>query len=542
MAQPLKLQPRSPASADIGRETADLMTELGSVDEQSSDAVIAAGPDGSILKWNTSAARLFGFAQEEAVGRPLWSLLSKTAAAELKNAAEAVHRGDKGDALCEFLHRRSDCAPIDMEASISPMRGARGEVIGLAIIARNISQRRRAERRLAVQYEVTRILAEAGPLERTATRILETLCENLAWDLGVMWRTDADQQRLHVVESWHRERSAIRDFFGAHAVPALTAGMGVPGRVLQTGAPLWVPDVSADPTFPRARAAARSNLCGCFAFPILLGDRVLGVLEFLSRDVREEDAELKEMLAALGVQLGQLLERQRLREEAQARAEEQRRSQRALEQAHQTLTLTQRAAGIGMWEWNLETGTTTFSDDVATIFGTPKEALGHSIGAWLERVHRADRADMQLAIQRAIRERAELSLEFRVVWPDRSVHWVAARGQAFYNDEQQPVRMLGVVLDVSDRRRTEQMRLRLASIVESSADAIISKDMDGTITSWYTGAERIYGYSAAEAVGKHISMLAHPSMPDEIPGIMERLRRGERIDHYETRRVTKDGR
>jgi PAS domain S-box-containing protein len=81
----------------------------------------------------------------------------------------------------------------------------------------------------------------------------------------------------------------------------------------------------------------------------------------------------------------------------------------------------------------------------------------------------------------------------------------------------------------------------LAAIVESSDDAIIGKTLEGTITSWNRGAERLYGYSAAEAVGQPISLIIPPERPSELPAIMEQLRRGERIDHYETIRVHKDG-
>jgi PAS domain S-box-containing protein len=81
----------------------------------------------------------------------------------------------------------------------------------------------------------------------------------------------------------------------------------------------------------------------------------------------------------------------------------------------------------------------------------------------------------------------------------------------------------------------------LAAIVESSDDAIIGKTLDGTITSWNRGAERLYGYRADEAVGQPISIIIPDDRPDELPGIMARLRRGERIDHYETVRVRKDG-
>src|ERR1700686_1475988 len=82
----------------------------------------------------------------------------------------------------------------------------------------------------------------------------------------------------------------------------------------------------------------------------------------------------------------------------------------------------------------------------------------------------------------------------------------------------------------------------LAAIVESSDDAIISKDLNGVIQSWNRGAERIFGYTAEEIVGRHIMMLAAPGRADEIPDILGRLARGERVDHYETQRQTKDGR
>jgi PAS domain S-box-containing protein len=92
----------------------------------------------------------------------------------------------------------------------------------------------------------------------------------------------------------------------------------------------------------------------------------------------------------------------------------------------------------------------------------------------------------------------------------------------------------------SERELTDT-RLRLASIVESSEDAILSIDLHGTITSWNRGAQALYGYAAEEIVGRPISVLIPPAHQDDVPTIMARFRRGERIDHYETRRLRKDG-
>lgn len=99
-----------------------------------------------------------------------------------------------------------------------------------------------------------------------------------------------------------------------------------------------------------------------------------------------------------------------------------------------------------------------------------------------------------------------------------------------------------VFRDIAERKRAEVAQARLAAIVESSHDAIVGKDLDGTIRSWNGGAERVFGYTAAEAVGRSITLVIPPDRLDEERDILERLGRGERIEHFETERVRKDGR
>ena len=97
------------------------------------------------------------------------------------------------------------------------------------------------------------------------------------------------------------------------------------------------------------------------------------------------------------------------------------------------------------------------------------------------------------------------------------------------------------VRDLTERRRGEEAQARLAAIVESSHDAILSMDMSGTIVTWNAAAEQLYCYTAHEVIGQHLSLLVPEDQPDEIPGIMKRLARGERIEHYETVRVRRGG-
>src|ERR1700681_319790 len=91
------------------------------------------------------------------------------------------------------------------------------------------------------------------------------------------------------------------------------------------------------------------------------------------------------------------------------------------------------------------------------------------------------------------------------------------------------------------RHRADQSASELAAIVESTDDAIISKTLDGVVTSWNHAAERLHGWTAEEAIGRHISFIVPPDKADELDRIMERLRQGERVEHFETGRLRKDG-
>src|ERR1700683_2150043 len=117
--------------------------------------------------------------------------------------------------------------------------------------------------------------------------------------------------------------------------------------------------------------------------------------------------------------------------------------------------------------------------------------------------------------------------------------------EQFSQDQRVDNRGTGRVLcfrDVTERKQAEEAASRLAAVVESSDDAIISKTLEGIITSWNMGAQRIFGYTAPEILGNSILTLIPPELQNEEPGIIERLKRGERVEHYQTVRMAKDGR
>jgi PAS domain S-box-containing protein len=126
--------------------------------------------------------------------------------------------------------------------------------------------------------------------------------------------------------------------------------------------------------------------------------------------------------------------------------------------------------------------------------------------------------------------------------PDGTRYPFLAYPTPLRNDDGQLVGAVNMLVDITERKRNEEAAQHYAAIVESSDDAIISKDVNGVIMSWNSGARRLFGYTSHEAVGKPVTILIPPNRQDEEPRILERIRRGEKIEHYETIRRRKDGR
>ena len=151
--------------------------------------------------------------------------------------------------------------------------------------------------------------------------------------------------------------------------------------------------------------------------------------------------------------------------------------------------------------------------------------------------------DKEAAIEKTsiLMTQGHLVQEYRFQSKDGHYLWVQDEASLLRDDDGRPKEIVGFWTNITERKQGEEYAQRLATIVEFSDDAIVSKDLNGVITSWNRGAERLFGYTAEEAIGKAITILIPPDRQDEEPEILERIRRGQQVDHYETIRRRKDG-
>jgi PAS domain S-box-containing protein len=219
----------------------------------------------------------------------------------------------------------------------------------------------------------------------------------------------------------------------------------------------------------------------------------------------------------------------------------------ALHSDAERLSLALAAAKLGDWSWDARTDVVTFSARAAEIFQIPPGPY-MTWTAMRDLLHPADAERARAAVERAIETRTDYDIEYRLI-NGTGERWVSARGRALYDRNNRVTGMLGVVQDITEQMRgrealraPDRAQAYLAAIVGSADDAIIAKDLDGIIQSVNAAAERVFGYSSAELVGHPVRMLIPADRQNEEDDILARLRRGDRVDHFETVRVRKDGR
>jgi PAS domain S-box-containing protein len=263
-----------------------------------------------IVHWSQEHFRIFGFDPEQ--GMPSFeTLLQQIHPDDRVRAAEVFERAvrERTDYELDWRIVLPDGAMKHIHAEGHPVFNASGALVESVGTVMDVTERKRAERRLMAQHTVTQILAQAATLREATAKILQALCECLVWDVGALWSIDRDAGVLRCVEVWHKDSVEVPEFEAASRETTFIPGIGLPGRVWFSREPAYIPDVVRDSNFLRAPIAAREVMHAAFGFPILLGGEVLGVMEFFSHEIREPEQELLDMMGTIGSQIGQFIER-----------------------------------------------------------------------------------------------------------------------------------------------------------------------------------------------------------------------------------------
>ena len=215
----------------------------------------------------------------------------------------------------------------------------------------------------------------------------------------------------------------------------------------------------------------------------------------------------------------------------------------ALRESEERYTLVTEATLDGIFDWNLATGVSHLSPRFKEILGYCDDELPNDSSSFFSRVHPDDVTwlNEQAVGMHGDRTIEGFEHELRLRRKDGSFCWVVSHGRVVRDAAGQPTRIVGAVHDITQRKQAEDALAFLASIVKSSDDSIIGRSLDGTILTWNQGAERLYGYTAEEAIGKPVTLLLPPDRHHEASELSERIRRNENFESYETVGLRKGG-
>src|SRR5918994_1300762 len=324
---------------------------------------------------------------------------------------------------------------------------------------RTLSDRRRQQQTshhyLAVQHAIDGVLAEADSLEDAAAGVLKTLGENLGWQVAVLWM--AGEEALRCVEIWHRPNAVSDGFVEAYQRTRCVRGEGLPGSAWAENRPVWAGDAQQEKRFG-GEADSTEGLQSALAFPIAGGGGPRGVIELLGGEVLRPDTELLYTVGLIGGRLGRFGER--------------RRADRVLREAEEQLRLATEAGRVGLLDWDVLADERRCSGAMAEIYGYPPGEFNLSYEEFLERVHPDDRGRVRSTLDAAVAAGAPYELEFRIVRPAGDIRWVHAKGRVHRNEKGVFARMLGVSLDVTEKKQAQEERDRLHSLeVTAHAEA-----------------------------------------------------------------------
>ncbi len=459
------------------------------------DAVFIHDHAGNIVEANTACCRRLGYSREEMLRLTTSDIDDPNFATGF--AGRLDQQSLSGQLRCEGRHRTKDGRFIAVDINTSVIQ-FEGKPAVLAIM-RDITNRKRAEARQTTQLAVTRDLDEWSDIERAGPAFLRHLCEGLGWDVGILWLVDGSDNMLHCVQAWHRPSQPMLDFVEATRQKKFGLGQGLPGRAWNTQLSAYLPDLGADTSFQRRDAAVHAALTSACAFPIRGTNATIGVIELFQRRSEKPDTALLAVMATIGSQIGQAIERHRVEK---ALRDSEAFYHALIESLPQNIY---RKDGDGRITFANRHYCNTLKKTAAELVGKTDFDLfpAHLAQKYVE----DDRKVMQAGkILEAVEEHQTPGGETLYVQVVKCPVW-DSQGLAIGTQ--------GVFWDVTERKRAEEAiaksERRYRQLTEATQDGIVVTDQHGRISLFNPAAQVLFGYQAADIVGQELAML----LPDD---------------------------
>lgn len=268
--------------------------------------------NGVVTFCNNYLLRLTGWRREEVLGKDWFAIFIPDSNTDVRNTFfENIESGEVPSHFENQIRTRTG-ELRDIVWNNTMLRDGAGNVVGTASIGDDVTDRKRAEKRLQLQLAVTAVLAEGAPLSETYAKILENICRGLQWNFGGLWILDRAAKVLRCIEVWPPSSAEFRRFANLSRETAMSIGQSLPGRVWADGRAEWCSDVAQDCRCERRLMAAQMSLHGWIGFPIALPRQIFGVVEIFSTQIRPRDDEMLATLVGIGVQIGHFIDRRQL--------------------------------------------------------------------------------------------------------------------------------------------------------------------------------------------------------------------------------------
>ncbi|PYM05312.1 MAG: hypothetical protein DMF15_16110, partial [Verrucomicrobia bacterium] len=280
-------------AAEKAKELAGSEQNSQSILDAALDSIIVVGDDGRVQEWNIAAERLFGYSRAQAVGKEMADLIIPRELRARHRTGMAQYRATGDGSLLgrriEMPALRSDGSRLEVELAITPYQ-VNDKTVFTAYV-RDISERVRSQARRAAQYAIATLISGQAPLIELGPKILSTIARSGRWLFAALWVLDKNGKLL-CHSTWRSPERDIDEFESETRRRVFSSGEGLPGRVLVSRAPTWLPNLEAETNFPRALFARMSGLQAAFVFPLMGSTGINGVIELYSDEVVPPDDDL----------------------------------------------------------------------------------------------------------------------------------------------------------------------------------------------------------------------------------------------------------